>query len=149
MNLSEKIDADLTAAMKARNDLRLQVLRMLKSDIRYKKIELGHELSDEEVIGVLSTAAKKRKEAADEYGKGGRADLVKTELAEYEIIKEYLPEQLSLEELNTIVDKAIAEVNASSIKDLGSVMKALMPMVRGRSDGKIVSAAVKAKLETI
>ncbi len=143
----ERIDNDLKTAMKARDELRLGVLRMLKSDIRYKQIELGHEMSDDEVIGVLGTAAKKRKEAEDEFRRAGRIDLADKELAEYNIIKDYLPEQLSQDELLKLVDKAIAQSNATSIRDLGSVMKVLMPEVRGRADGKAVNAAVKARLE--
>jgi len=145
--ISERIENDLKTAMKARDELRLQVLRMLKSDIRYKKIELGHDLSDDEVIAVLSTAGKKRKEAVEGYRLGGRQDLADKELVEYDIIKQYLPEQLSEEELIKLIDKAIAESNATSVKDFGLVMKAVMSEVRGRADGKVVNAAVKMRLE--
>ncbi len=146
MDLAEKIDAQLKTALKARNDERLQTLRMLKSDLQYKQIELGHELTDDEIVAVLRSAAKKRSEAVEEYRKGGREDLEKKERAEYEIIKEFLPKQFSSEELDELIEKTIAETGASSMKDLGEVMKVLMPQVRGRADGKAVNIAVRAKL---
>jgi len=147
MTILERIDSDLKAALKARDDLRVQVLRMLKSDWRYKQIELRRELSDDEILAVLSTAAKKRNEAIEEYHRGGRQDLADKEQAELVIIKSYLPEQLSAVELDKLIERVIAQTNASSIKDLGLVMKALMPEVRGRADGKVVNAAVRARLE--
>jgi uncharacterized protein YqeY len=147
MKLTERFDTDLKAAMKARDEIRLGVLRMLKSDLRYKQIELGHDLSDEEVIAVLSTAAKRRREAIDEYSRGGRQDLMDTERAELDIINVYLPEQLSQEELNELIDKAITESGAITNKDIGNVMKVLMPLVRGRADGKAVNASVRVKLD--
>lgn len=149
MNISERIDNDLKAAMKSKDELRLSVLRMLKSDIRYKQIAVRHELSDDEVIAVLAAAAKSRKDAEEEYRRGGRQDLADKEVAELEIIQGYLPEQLSTEELRSLVDKAIAQANAASIKDLGLVMKVLMPEVRGRADGKVVNAAVRTRLQEL
>lgn len=147
MKLTERLDTDLKAAMKAKDELRLRVLRMVKSDLRYKQIELGHDLSDDEVVAVFSTAAKKRKEAASEYDRGGRQDLSDGERAELAVISEYLPEQLSPEELSALIDKAIAQSGAATIKDMGAVMKVLMPEIRGRADGKAVNTAVKARLE--
>lgn len=146
MALIEKIDIQLKEALKARDNERLQTLRMLKSDLQYKQIELGHELTDDEIVAVLSSAAKKRSEAVEEFRKGGREDLEKKERAEYEIIKEFLPRQFSSEELDELIENTIAETGASSMKDLGEVMKVLMPQVRGRADGKAVNIAVKAKL---
>lgn len=149
MSLTEKIDNDLKSALKSKDELRLNVTRMLKSDLRYKQIELGHELTDDDIIGVLSTSAKKRREAADEYNRAGRSDLEKRELDELHVIQEYLPQQLTLDELNLLIANVINEVNAKSIKDLGSVMKALMPKVKGRADGKIIQTAVKSRLEAM
>ena len=146
MALVEKIDVQLKEALKNRDNQRLQTLRMLKSDLQYKQIELGHELTDDEIVAVLSSAAKKRSEAIEEFRKGGREDLEKKERAEYEIIKEFLPRQFSSEELDELIENTIAETGASSMKDLGEVMKVLMPRVRGRADGKTVNIAVKAKL---
>ena len=146
MALMEKIDAQLKEASKARDNERLQTLRMWKSDLQYKQIEFGHELTDDEVVAVLSSAAKKRSEAIEEYRKGGREDLEKKEHAEYKIIREFLPRQFSSEELDELIEKTIAGTGASSMKDLGEVMKILMPRVRGRVDGKAVNIAVRAKL---
>jgi len=147
MNIPERLENDLKAAMKARDDMRTQVLRMIKSDLRYRQIELGHELAEADVTAILSTAVKTRKEAMSEYVRGGRQDLADKESAEAKIVQGYLPEQLSTDELNRLVDKAIADTKAVTIKDLGSVMKVLMPEVRGRADGKAVNAAVRARLE--
>jgi len=146
MTIPERLNNDIKDAMKARDELRLGVLRMLKSDLRYKQIELGHELSEEEVIAVLSTAAKCRREAVEEYERGDRQDLSDKEKAELVVIIEYLPEQLSDDDLNRLVDEAIAEANATTLKDIGLVMKVLMPKVRGRADGKVVNTAVRARL---
>ena len=147
MSLVGKINADLIAAMKSKDEVRLNVLRMLKSELKYKAIDTGNDLSDEEAIAVLSSAAKKRSEAIDEYRRGGREDLVNQEIAEFEIIREYLPEQFSEEELKGLVDKTIAETSAVSMKDFGTVMKSLMPKVRGRADGKTVNVVVRNILQ--
>lgn len=147
MTLIEKIDSDLKTAMKNRDESRLQVLRMLKSDLKYKAIETGKELTSEDILAVLSSAAKKRNEAAEEYRRGGREDLAGNELAEYRVIKEYLPERLSDDELKSLVQQKIEETGAASINDLGIVMKALMPEVRGRADGKTVNIVVRSILQ--
>jgi len=147
MTLVEKINSDLISAMKNRDEVRLKVLRMLKSELKYKAIDTGQDLSDDEAIAVLSSAAKKRKEATDEYRRGGRDDLAEQEIAESEIIQQYLPEQLSEDELKKLVEKAVAETGAESMKDLGAVMKALMPQIRGRADGKSVNIAVRSILQ--
>jgi uncharacterized protein YqeY len=147
MGIVERLDGDLKAAMKARDELRVQVIRMLKSDLRYKQIEIGRELTEDDCIGVLSTAAKRRKESVQEYRQAGREDLAGNESSELEILRVYLPEQLSESELVRLVDKAISESEAKTIKDIGAVMKILMPEVRGRADGKAVNAAVRARLE--
>jgi uncharacterized protein len=148
MKIFERLDSDLKDAMRARDELRVMVLRTLKSDLKYKQIELGHELSDDEAVGVLSSASKKRRESIEEYRQGNRQDLADKEMAELDIISPYLPKQLTDEELNALVDKALAETNANSIKDIGAIMKVLMPEVRGRADGKVVNAAVRARLES-
>ena len=148
MDLVEKISEGLKAALKARDENRLNTLRMLKSDLIYKEKELGRKLTDEDMLSVLSSAAKKRTEAMDEFRRGAREDLYEKELAEYQIVKEFLPEQLSLEELGQLIDGAIAEAAATSVNDLGAVMKVLMPKIRGRADGKKVNIAVREKLTT-
>lgn len=146
MGLIERIDESLKVAMKARDESRLTTLRMLKSDLLYKKKDLGEDLNDDEIIAVLSSAAKKRSESIEEYRRGGRDDLVAQESIEYEIIKEFLPEQLSTQKLGLLIDDAIGESEASSIKDIGALMKILMPKIRGRADGKAVNIAVREKL---
>ena len=147
MTLIEKIDSDLKAALKNKDQVRLQVLRMLKSDLKYKAIEIGKDLASEDILAVLSSAAKKRNEAAEEYKRGGREDLADNEIAEYQVIKEYLPEQLSEDELRALIKEKIAETGAASVNDLGAVMKALMPEIRGRADGKAVNIVVRSILQ--
>jgi uncharacterized protein YqeY len=147
MGIPERLDEDLKTALKARDNLRVQVIRMLKSDLRYKRIELGRELAEDDVLSVLSSAAKKRRDSVVEYRRGGREDLAAGEAAEIDIIQVYLPQQLSEDELNALVDRAIEQSGARTIKDLGAVMKVLMPEVRGRADGKVVNTAVRARLE--
>lgn len=146
MEFLERIDDELKKAMKAGNRDRVEILRMLKSDLKYRQIELKRELSEDDIIGVLSAAIRKRSEAMEEFGRGGREDLREKEFIESEMIREFLPEQISSEELEKLIDGAIAETGASTPKDLGDVMKVLMPRVRGRADGKQVNAVVRAKL---
>ena len=123
MNLSEKISADLITAMKAGDKVRVSVLRMLKSELKYKQIELGRELKDEDSLAVVASAAKKRRDSVEGFEKGGRADLVAQEQAELEILKEFLPQQLTEAELADFVAQAIAEAQASTPAEIGAVMK--------------------------
>jgi uncharacterized protein YqeY len=146
MAIVDQINLDLVSALKAKNDTKVNVLRMLKSEMKYKQIDLGHELSDDEAIIVVSSAVKKRTEAIEEYNRAGRTDLADNEKAEYEVLKEYLPEQLTEDELHRLVDNAINDTGAISPKDIGLVMKALMPEIRGRADGKTVNVIVRDKL---
>jgi len=148
-SLKQRIDQDTKEALKKRDSLRLNVLRMLKSEIKYKEIDKGSELSDDEVISVISSSVKKRKDSIQQFKKGGRDDLVAREKAELELILEYLPEQLTEEELFKIINQAIKEVNATGPSDLGKVMKQVMPEVRGRADGKRVNQLVSSQLEPI
>jgi hypothetical protein len=147
--LKKRIDQDLKDALKNKDSVRLNVLRMLKSEIRYKEIDLGSELSDDEVISVLSSSIKKRKDSIQQFEKGGRDDLVSNERAELDIIQKYMPEQLSEEDLYQIITRAIEEVNATDPSDLGKVMKQIMPQIRGKADGKIVNQLVSSRLEAI
>ncbi len=140
------MDADLTAAQKSGDKVKVGVLRVLKSEIRYREIDLKHPLTDEETIAVLSSSVKKRKESIEEFKKGDRADLVSKEEAELALVQSYLPAELSESELSDIIKSTIAEVGAASNADLGKVMKSLMPKVRGRADGKKVNALVAAYL---
>lgn len=142
MSLLQQIDNDLKEALKAGQKERLSVLRGLKSDIKYKQIDLGHEMSDADIIGVLTSASKKRKESIEQFKAGGRMDLVAKEEAEFAIIQAYLPEQLSEDKLRQIIAETIAETGANSPKMMGVVMKALLPKVKGMADGKLVSQLV-------
>lgn len=146
MAISDRIASDLATAMKSGDKVGLSVLRMLKSDLKYKQIELGHELSDEECVAVLSASLKKRNEAVESFQKAGRHDLAAAEMAEIEVIKKYLPAQLDDAELEALVKSAIAESGASTPADIGAVMKILMPKIRGRADGRKVNELVRKLL---
>ncbi len=145
MSIIERIDSDLKVAMKSSEKVRVSTLRMVKASLKNLEIEKG-ELSDDDVIGVLSTQAKQRRESISEFEKGGRQDLADQERAELAVILSYLPEQLSEEELTGIIQETIRETGASSLKDMGRLMKNLMPRVKGRADGKLVSRKVKELL---
>jgi len=146
MGSAERISDEMKAAMKSGDKLSLSVLRMLKSDSKYKQIELGRELTEDDYKAVFSSAAKKRRDAIDGFEKGGRADLVAKEKAELEIINRYLPKQLSESELEKIIADAVAETKASTPNDIGLVMKNLMPKVKGLADGRKVNELVLKKL---
>lgn len=144
--LRDTIAEDLTAAMKARDQVRVATLRMLIAAVKNAKVERMHELDDDEVIDVAAREAKRRKESIEAFRAGGREDLVAKEEAELAVLQAYLPEQLTGDALAVLVDEAIAETGASTPKEMGAVMKALMPKVRGRADGAELSAMVKARL---
>jgi uncharacterized protein YqeY len=146
MSLKERIDQDMRMAQKSGEKLKLSLTRLLKSDIRYKEIDKGKELSDEEVLEVLTSSAKKHRDSIEQFRKGGREDLVKQEEDELKLILGYMPEQLSTEELGKLVEEAITEVGAEGEKDMGKVMKVLMPKLKGKADGKAVSLLVSSRL---
>ena len=146
MSLSDQIILDLKEAMKSGDDVRKGVLRMLKSQIRNKEIELGDKLSENDEIQVLNTAVKSRRESIEFYKKGDRLELMEKEAKEIEIVQLYLPKALSSDELAASVDQVIFEFGASSAKDFGRVMKEVMSRNRGRVDGKQVQEIVRAKL---
>ena len=148
-SLKGKIDQDIKEALKARNELKLSVLRMLKSEIKYREIDKGSELSDDEVISVLSSSVKKRKESIEQFEKGGRDDLVSREKAELEVVRAYMPKQMSEDELSRIILQAIQEANATGPSDLGKVMKSVMPQVKGRADGKLINQLVASRLQPL
>ncbi|MCK4371785.1 MAG: GatB/YqeY domain-containing protein [candidate division Zixibacteria bacterium] len=139
MALFEKIDHDMIEALKAGEKDRLTVLRGLKSDLKYKRIDKGDDLTDEDVISVLASAAKQRRDSIEQFAKGGRSDLVQQERFQLEVITSYLPKQLDENELREIVARAIAEVSAESPQQIGAVMKVVMPQVKGVADGKMVN----------
>lgn len=139
MTLIEKIDEDLIKALKAGEKQKATVLRGLKSDFKYKKIDIGRDLTDEDCVEVISTVAKKIKDSIEQFGKAGRVDLVEKEESELKIIQQYLPQQLGEQELKAIIQDAIRETGASSPQQMGLVMKAIMPKIKGRADGKLAS----------
>ncbi len=134
--------------MKASDKVATSTLRIVKSSIKNKEIEKGGNLTDEECVSVLFTLAKQRKESIEQFAKGGRDDLVKRENAELDVLKKYLPEQMSEEELEKIIKEAIKETGAASAKEIGKVMKAVMPKVKGRADGKVINQKVAQLLST-
>ncbi len=147
MSLNNRILEDIKTAMKAKDADRLSVLRMVKANLMNKKIEKGEELTDEEIQKALNTLVKQRRDSAEQYEKGGRAELAAKETAEIVFIEEYLPQAASKEEIEAAVEAAISETGASSMKDMGSVMKAALANLQGKTaDGKTVSETVKAKL---
>jgi hypothetical protein len=146
MSIFEQVDKDMIKALKGGDKDRLTVLRGLKSDLKYKKIEVGEELTDEQALETLASAAKKRRESIEQFRAGGREDLVKSEEFELEVISSYLPKQLTEEELRQMAETAIKEVGADSPKQMGLVMKALMPRIKGRADGKLVNRLISELL---
>ena len=147
MTLKEKIISDMTAAMKARDAERTSTLRMVKAAIMHREKEGAGELSDEDVMKLLRSQVKQRRDSVEQYQKAGRQELVEKEAAEIAVIEEYLPQAASEAEIEQAVADAIAETGAASMKDMGAVMKASMAKLAGKNaDGKIVSETVKKKL---
>jgi uncharacterized protein YqeY len=146
--LKERIRADLTVAMRARDQVRLRALRMALTAITNEEVagEESRELSDEDVVKVLTREAKKRREAAEAFGSAGRADQAAAERAEGDVLAEYLPAQLGDDELARIVSEVIAETGASGMSAMGQVMKAVTPRVAGRAEGARVAAEVRRRL---
>ena len=148
MALKEKLQNDLTAAMRARDEVRSGTIRMILTAIKNEEVagKEARELSDAEVITVLSREAKKRREAAEAYEQAGAADRAANEKAEGSIIAEYLPAQLSEQEIKDLIAAAIAETGASGPQQMGLVMKSIQPKIAGKADGGVVSSLVKAAL---
>ena len=149
MSLKDKITADITTAMKAKDADRLSVLRMAKAALMNEanKRSADYQLSDDESLKVLNTLVKQRKDSIEQFEKGGRDEMAAKEKAELLVLQEYLPQQASKEEIEQAVSEAITETGASSIKEMGAVMKAAQAKLAGKSvDGKLVSETIKAKL---
>ena len=148
MALNEQIAADLTAAMKAKDATRLATLRMLKAAVMNKgMVEKGRDLEDPEVLQVVASLVKQRRDSIEQFAKAGRTDLVDKETAEIAVLEHYLPPAASADDIDAAVAAAIAETGASSPKDMGKVMKAVMPKLAGKNaDGKAVNEAVRRKL---
>lgn len=146
MTLKEQITDAMKQAMKARDDLRLSVIRMIRSTVQNREIDQKQELDDQGLIEVISTLVKQRRESIRLYQEGNRQDLVAKEEAELVILHDFLPAQLNSGEISDLVTRVIGEIGASGIKDMGRVMKALAPLIAGRADGKVVSDVVKQHL---
>jgi hypothetical protein len=147
MSFLQKLDDDLKTALKASDSLRVSVLRMTKAALKYRQIDKGGDLSAEDVASVLSSMAKQRRESIEQFSKGGREDLAEKERMELEILRSYLPEQATPEELEGVIVEAIKETSADGTKDMGKVMRLVMSRVKGTADGKLVSQRVKDLLE--
>lgn len=148
MSVNERLQEDMKQAMKDKEagKFRLSVIRMVRSSIKNAEIDRRKELTDEEVLEILARELKLRRDAAEEFQKGNRPDLVENLEREIGILMEYMPAQLSAEEIRSLVIAAIAEVQAGSPKDMGKVMNKLMPAVKGRADGKLVNSIVRELL---
>ena len=146
MSLIARLEGELTAAMKERNTARRDALRLMLSSLRAAEKELQRPLSDEEELQVLQRERKRRLEAAEAFRAGGREAQAAAEEAELAVLEEFMPEPLSEDEIERIVDDAIAEVGATSMRDLGRVMADVMPQIAGRADGSMVSQLVREKL---
>ncbi len=145
--LNEQVGADVAAAMKAKDAGRLSALRMLKAAIMNKSVEKKRDLEDAEVLQVVAALVKQRRDSIDQFAKAGRTDLVDKETAEIAVLEHYLPPAVSAEEIEAAVAAAIAETGATSAKDMGKVMKAVMPKLAGKNaDGRAVNEAVRRKL---
>ena len=144
--MRNQILEDLKSAMKAQDKLKLSVIRMVKSSIQMEELNKKRELTDDEVIDVISKQIKTRKDSINEFTKGGREDLVESTSKEIEILSAYLPERLTEEEINNIIEKVFEEVKPSSAKDMGKVMKTVTPLVKGKADMGMVSSIIKNKL---
>ena len=149
MALQQTVISDMTAAMKAQDKFTLSVLRMLKSALQLEQISKKHDLSDEEVIEVLSKQIKMRKDSIAEFSKANRTDLAAQYQSEIDVLMTYMPEQLSLEEVIKIVDEAITVVNPTSEKQMGLIMKEVTPKVKGKFDMGEVSKIIKEKLSNL
>lgn len=147
MSLLETLNEDMKTAMKAKDKPTLSVVRMLKSAVMNEQINVGHDLTADEELAVLSRELKQRHDSLAEFKKADRDDLVTSTSIEIEVVKKYMPAQLSEEEVKKIVQETVTEVGAQSMADFGKVMGAVMPKLKGQADGKIVNQSVKQLLQ--
>jgi uncharacterized protein len=146
MSLKEKINSEMVVAAKARDSLKLGAIRMIKNTLHNREIDAKRELKEDEILQVLASIVKQRKDSIEQFKAGKRQDLVDKEEYELKVVQAFMPQQMSAEKVEAEVVAAIAEAGATSVKDMGKVMKVLMPRVAGKADGKLVSDTVKAKL---
>jgi hypothetical protein len=146
MSLEERLVEEMKQALKSNDKLRLSTIRMIRSALKNKEIELRKKLEDEEVVKVIQVMVRKGEESVEQFQIGGRMDLVEKEKKEIEILKSFLPQPFSQEEILKIIDQSIQETQASSLKDIGKVMKSVMPKIGGKADGKLINQLVKERL---
>ena len=145
----DRLQDDIKVAMKARESEKLEALRFLYSEIKNVGINEGRELTDDDALVVVGRLIKQRQESVEQFKKGGREDLVAREEMGINLYREYLPPQLSVEELKAIVAEAVEETSAAGLKDMGKVMKVLMPRVKGLAEGKVVNEVVREQLQDV
>lgn len=148
MGLEERLVEEMKQAMKSNDKLRLSTIRMVRTALKNKEIDLRKKLSDEDIFKVIQGMVKKGEEAVSQFQAGGRMDLVEKESTEIQILKSFLPEPLSREDMLRIIDETIKETQASSLKDLGKVMKPVMAKLGGKADGKLINELVKERLSS-
>jgi len=146
MDINARLNDEMVIAAKAKDKVRLSAIRMLKTALHNKEIDLMRPLNETEILQIISAMVKQRKDSIEQFAKGGRNDLVEKEEAELKVVQEFMPAQMSDDEVEGVIKKAIAEAGAVSIKDMGKVMKVLMPQLTGKADGKMVGEKVKALL---
>ncbi|HKZ34695.1 MAG TPA: GatB/YqeY domain-containing protein [Patescibacteria group bacterium] len=146
MVIVDTLRLDLNQALKRKDEPKVSTLRLFLSALNYKKIEVQRELTDQDILSVIQKEVKKRKESIEQFGLGKREDLVAKEKKELEILQTYLPQQLTDEALNALIDQAVQETNATTLAQMGVVMKHVMAKAKGQADGKLVSELVKKRL---
>jgi uncharacterized protein YqeY len=146
MSIKEKLKADMIAAMKGKEKDRLECIRFIQAAVKKVEVDTRKDLDDAAIISILMNQTKQRKDSIDQFKKGGREDLVAKEEAELKILQSYLPEQMGAEELKNLIELAVKETGASSMKEMGLVIKAAMAKVAGRAEGSVVSDLVKKRL---
>ncbi len=146
MSLEERLVEEMKQAMKSSDKLRLSTIRMIRSALKNKEIELRKKLEDDDIVKVVQVMVRKGEESVEQFQAGGRMDLVEKEKSEIEILKSFLPQPLGQEEILKIIDQSIQETQASSPKDIGKVMKSVIPKIGGKADGKLINQLVKERL---
>lgn len=147
MSLKQKLQEDLKSSMKNKDTVKKSVITLIRSSIKQYEVDNRVELQDDEIVDLIAKQLKQTRDSREEFAKAGRDDLVSKAEAEIEVLKEYLPQQLSEEELNEIVISIISEVGATSMKDMKKIMTSIMPKVKGRADGKLINELVKKNLQ--
>lgn len=147
MAIKDQLMQDLKEAMKNKEDVRKSVITLIRAAVKQREVDERVELSEEQVQDIIAKQLKQRRDSLEEFKKAGREDLIEQTQKEIDIITTYLPAQLSIEEIETLVDEAIAETGATSVKEMGKIMSVLNPKTKGRADGKVVNEVVRKKLQ--